>query len=167
MLIDIILIAVCLYVPYLFRYNRNLLSLLFQGQLGESLLLPEISQHSLVFLFWGILIILFFRMYNIYTTERTISYLEEAIMAGKGIIMALLPAAAAVFFLQIKIFSREVFIFQTSLLFITLIGWRVLKRYLVRRRVARGFNNQHVLIVGAGKVGKRLAAEIAQNRYLG
>ena len=167
LIIDLILIALCLYLPYVFKYNPDAIQQLSIRRSLDALWLPDLGQHSLVFLFWGVLIILLFRMYNLYTTDRTISYLDESILAGKALILALLPAAAAVFFLQIKIFSREVFIIQTATLFITLIGWRVLKRHLVRRRVARGFNNQHVLIIGAGKVGQALAREIAGHRYLG
>lgn len=167
LVVDLILIALCLYLPYVFKYNPDAIQQFSIRRSLDALWLPDLGQHSLVFLFWGALILILLRMYNLYTTDRTISYLDESIMAGKALLLALLPAAAAVFFLQIKIFSREVFIIQTIFLFITLIGWRVLKRCLVRRRVAQGFNNQHVLIIGAGKVGRAVAREIARNRYLG
>ena len=159
--------VLCLYLPYIFKYNPDLIHRLIISPNPAVLWLPDLGQHSLVFFFWAALILILLRMYNLYTTDRTISYLDESVLTGKALLLALLPAAAAVFFLQIKIFSREVFILQTASLFITLIGWRIFKRYLVRRRVARGFNNQHVLIVGAGKVGLALAGEIARNRYLG
>jgi exopolysaccharide biosynthesis polyprenyl glycosylphosphotransferase len=164
---DLILIVPCLYLPYIFKYNPDAIQQLSIRKSLAALWLPDLGQHSLVFLFWAVLILLLFRMYNLYTTDRTISYLDESILTGKALLLALLPVAAAVFFLQIKIFSREVFVIQAVSLFIALIGWRVLKRFLVRRRVSRGFNNQHVLIIGAGKVGRRLAEEIARNRYLG
>jgi len=167
LIIDLILISFCLYLPYVFKYNPDLIRRLIISPTPKVLWLPDLGQHSLVFLFWGVLLLLLLRLYNLYTTDRTISYLDESVLTGKALVLALLPAAAAVFFLQIKIFSREVFFIQAVSLFITLIGWRVLKRYLVRQRVARGFNNQHVLIVGAGKVGQALAGEITRNRYLG
>jgi len=167
LVIDLILVILCLYLPYILKYNSDIINRLSISLTPEVLWLPDLGQHSLVFLFWAVLILILLRMYNLYTTDRTISYLDESILTGKALLLALLPAAAAVFFLQIKIFSREVFILQTVSLFIALIGWRILKRYLVRRRVARGFNNQHVLIVGAGKVGQALAGEITRNRYLG
>jgi len=167
LIIDLILIVLCLYLPYIFKYNPDAIQQLSIRRSLDALWLPDLGQHSLVFLFWGVLLLLLLRLYNLYTTDRTISYLDESILTGKALLLALLPAAAAVFFLQIKIFSREVFVIQTVSLFIVLIGWRVLKRHLVRRRVSRGFNNQHVLIIGAGKVGNRLAEEIARNRYLG
>jgi len=167
LIIDLLMIVLCLYLPYIFKYNPDAFQQLSIRRSFEALWLPDLGQHSLVFLFWGILLLLLLRMYNLYTTDRTISYLDEAILTGKAIVLALLPAAAAVFFLQIKIFSREVFIIQTSSLFVMLIGWRLSKRYLVRRRVAKGFNNQHVLIIGAGKIGRALAGDIARNQYLG
>ncbi|MDP8214248.1 MAG: sugar transferase [Candidatus Euphemobacter frigidus] len=167
MLIDVILIIGCLYIPYLLKYNHGVFCRLFQTGSKEAIFLPELGYHSLVFLFWGVLILLVFKIYGLYTTDRTIAYLDEAVLIAKALILAILPAAGAVFFFQVKIFSREVFIIQAVSLFIILAGWRTLKRYLVRRRVARGFNNQHVLIIGAGKVGRALAREIARNRYLG
>jgi exopolysaccharide biosynthesis polyprenyl glycosylphosphotransferase len=167
LILDLILISLCLYLPYVFKYNPDAIQQLSIRQSFAALWLPDLGQHSLVFLFWAVILLLLFRVYNLYTTDRTISYLDESILAAKALLLALLPAAAAVFFLQIKIFSREVFFIQSVSLFITLIGWRILKRRLVRRRVVRGFNNQHVLIIGAGEVGRALVREIAKHRYLG
>ncbi|MFH1038798.1 MAG: sugar transferase [PVC group bacterium] len=167
LIIDLILIALCLYPPYVFKYNPDALARISARGTLKVLWLPNLGQHSLIFLFWAVLIVILFRMYNLYATDRTISYLDEALLIVRALFLALLPAAAAVFFLQIKIFSRIVFVIQSSALLISLTFWRMLKRYLVRRRVARGFNNQHVLIIGAGKVGWALAREVAKHPYLG
>ena len=167
LIIDLFLIALCLYLPYILKYNPDALDrVLIRGSL-RVLWLPDLGQHSLIFLFWTVLIVILFRMYNLYATDRTISYLDESILVIKALILALLPAAAAVFFLQLKVFSRIVFFTQAFALLVALISWRIAKRYLVRRRVARGFNNQHVLIVGAGKVGRALAREVSKHPYLG
>jgi len=126
-----------------------------------------LGPYTVVFFIWGVLTVLFLNHYNLYHTVRRYSYLDELILIVKALFWASLSAAGAVFFLQIKIYSRLVFAVSAVLLLITCSLWRMLKRYLVRRRVAKGFNNYHVLIVGAGKVGQALAREIARNRYLG
>lgn len=166
--IDIVCIAVSLYLPYLLRYSNypfiHSLPLYEKWiRLGNWALKP----YTTVFLIWGVLSVLFFHHYQLYRTRRDYSYLDEAALVGKALFWASLSAAGAVFFLQIKIYSRLVFLINALCLFLSCAGWRMLKRSLVRRRVARGFNNQYVLIIGAGQVGQALAREIAQNRYLG
>ncbi len=129
--------------------------------------MPRLEQHLLIFLFWAIVIVLFLFLYGLYETNRELSYLDEAVLVLKALLFSSLPAAAAVFFFQIKIFSRMVFFTTLIALALSLILWRMGKRYLVRRRVVRGFNNRNVLIIGAGNVGQALAREIERNRYLG
>lgn len=166
--IDVFFIALSFYIPYILRYSENpfLRHLAFPEKwvrLSEWALGP----YTVVFFFWGFLCVIFLSHYNLYRTVRGLSYLDETVLVGKAIFLASLSAAGAVFFLQIKIYSRLVFAVNVASLMVTLSCWRILKRYLVRRRVARGFNNLHVLIVGAGKVGRSLARELTRNRYLG
>ncbi len=166
LIIDLILIGILFFLPYLLRYNPDLFSRIFAGDLSDlQLLNPE--QHLLVYSFWAVVIVLFFFLYGLYETKRELSYLDEAILVLKALFFSSLPSAAAVFFFQVKYFSRLVFLQNLLALAVGLILWRMVKRYLVRRRVVRGFNNQNVLIVGAGKVGQALAREIEGNRYLG
>ncbi len=165
--VDIVLIAACLFLPYIFRHNPDAIRQVYIRGTLSALWLPSLSQHCLIFLFWGTVIVLFFFLYGLYETKRELSYLDETLLVLKSLFFSSLPTAAAVFFLQIKIFSRIVFFSNLIALALCLTLWRVWKRFLVRRRVARGFNNQHVLIIGAGQVGQTLAREIARNRYLG
>ncbi len=165
--VDIVLIGLCLFLPYIFRYNPDAVRRLYLRGTWQALWLPDIGQHFLLYLFWTVVIILFFFLHNLYQTRRELSYLDEAGLVLKALFFSSLPAAAAVFFLQIKEFSRLVFLANIVGLAVALVFWRLWKRHLVRRRVAKGFNNQHVLIIGAGKVGRALAREIEKNRYLG
>jgi len=166
--IDIICIVISFYLPYLLRYLNNpfIRSLPIYEKwirLGSWALLP----YTAVFVIWGILSVIFLNHYHLYRTVREYSYLDEVILVGKALFWASLSAAGAVFFFQIKIYSRLVFAVNAVFLFLSCSGWRILKRYLIRRRVARGFNNFHVLIIGAGKIGSALGRQIAANPYLG
>lgn len=165
--IDLVLIGLCLLLPYAFRHNPDALGRVWSTGNLNSLWLPDLNQHLLIFIFWAMVIVLFFFLFELYETKRDISYLDEAFLVLKALFFSSLPTAAAVFFLQVKIFSRLAFLQNVVALVLVLSLWRMGKRYLVRRRVVRGFNNQHVLIVGAGRVGQTLAREIASNRYLG
>ncbi len=167
LIIDLVLIGFCLALPYILRYNPDALQRIHFTGSAAFLLLPSLDQYSLIYLFWAILVVLFFFLFDLYETKRELSYLDEVSLVLKAVFFSSLPIAAAVFFLQVKIFSRLVFLHNLLGLAFCLSLWRMGKRYLVRRRVARGFNNRHVLIVGAGKVGGALAREIARERYLG
>ncbi len=166
--IDVFCILFSLFIPYLLRYYHNpyldsLPIIEKWSRLSQWALVP----YTVIFLVWGALCLLLFSHYRLYQTTREISYIDELLLVGKAVLLSALATAGAVFFLQIRIYSRLVFAVNAGLLFLTCSSWRVIKRYLVRRRVARGFNNQHVLIVGAGRVGQALAQEIERNRYLG
>ncbi|MDP8235286.1 MAG: sugar transferase [Candidatus Erginobacter occultus] len=167
LIIDLVLIAGCLFLPYVLRYNPGAIGRFLTTGSLTFLWLPSLDQYSVIYLFWAILIFLIFFPFGLYETRREISYLDEAILVLKALFFSSLPIAGAVFFLQVKIFSRLVFFQNLGGLALSLILWRILKRYLVRHRVARGFNNRHVLIVGAGKVGRAVAQEIARERFLG
>ncbi|MCK4248650.1 MAG: sugar transferase, partial [Candidatus Omnitrophica bacterium] len=78
-----------------------------------------------------------------------------------------LPVIVTVFFLKIAVFSRLVFGQAMVLMFLSLCSWRIIKRCMVRRLVAQGYRNLNVLIIGAGRVGRSLAGEIKNTRYLG
>ena len=166
--IDVFFIVFSFYVPYILRYSKNpFLQHLAFPEKWVRLSQWALGPYTIVFLFWGVLCVIFLSHYNLYRTLRGLSYLDETVLVGKAIFLASLSAAGAVFFLQIKIYSRLVFAVNVVSLTVTLSLWRMVKRYLVRRRVARGFNNLHVLIIGAGKVGESLARELERNRYLG
>ena len=167
-ILDVFCFVFSFYLPYLLRYSSNpfLRSLPVYEKwlrLSNWALLP----YTAVFLVWGVLSVFFLNHYNLYRTVREYSYLDELILVIKALFWSSLSAAGAVFFFQIKIYSRLVFAVSAALLLLTCFSWRMLKRFLVRRRVAKGFNNYNVLIVGAGRGGRALSREIARHRYLG
>ncbi len=167
LLIDLVLIGLSFLLPYLYRFNPGALVTIYTTGSLSSLWIPHPEQYLVIFIFWAILIVLLFFHYGLYETRRELTYLDEAVLVLKALFYATLPAAGAVFFLQVKIFSRLVFAQNVLALVLCLTLWRMGKRCLVRRRVARGFNNRNVLILGAGKVGQALAREIAGQPYLG
>ncbi len=153
LLIDILLISFTFYISYVIQ---NLNSRI-----------PSLKSYTLICLFWGVITILFLNIHNLYRTERELSIPKEILLAWKAIIFSSLLVASIVFLLKVIIFSRLIFGINFILLCITLAGWRVVKRLMLRYLISRGYNNFNTLIIGAGRLGKELADEINRNRYLG
>jgi exopolysaccharide biosynthesis polyprenyl glycosylphosphotransferase len=168
--VDVVCLLLAFYLPYLVRYNADRIGVLLSypaGRLLANLWLPSLVSYTTVYLFWGMLALLLLQHYNLFSTGRELSYLDEAILVLKVAFFSCLPAASAVFFLQLKFYSRLVFALNALALFALLGSWRAVKRRLVRARVARGRDNLRVLIAGAGKVGAAVAGEMARLPYFG
>ena len=168
--VDLLCLLAAFYLPYLIRYNAERISTLLSypwGRIPANLWLPSLVPYTMVYLFWGMLALLLLQHYNLFSTARDLSYLDEAFLVLRVAFFSCLPAAATVFFFQIKFYSRLVFALNALSLFLLLFSWRAGKRYLVRKRVARGHDNLRVLIAGAGKVGAAVAGEMARLPYLG
>jgi exopolysaccharide biosynthesis polyprenyl glycosylphosphotransferase len=166
--VDIVLIAFSFIIPYLLRFDklsfRDFLTLPF---IWGNLNLPDLSTYLMTFLLWGIISMLLLNNYGLYRTAREVSIPAETWLVFKALFTALVPAAATIFFLKFKFYSRLVFGCGWVLMFLSLSLWRMTKRCIVRRLISHGYNNLNVLIVGAGKVGKALARGIDQYPYLG
>jgi len=166
--VDIVLTAFSFLIPYLLRFNKLSLKDFFMLPfIWRNLDLPYLSTYLMTFLFWGIISILLLNNYGLYTTQRELSIPAETWLILRAVFISLLPAAATIFFLKFKFYSRLVFGFGWVLMFLSLSLWRMVKRCIVRRLISHGYNNLNVLILGAGKVGRALAREIDQHPYLG
>ncbi len=155
--LDIILISFSFYLPYCLRYNRNF----------ASIYLPYFRDYSLLFSIWGLSLIFFLNNNFLYATDRSLTIPKEAWRVIKCVVFSSVLAGLAIFFLNITFFSRVVFGFSSLLLILDLSLWRMIKRILIRYRIAEGYYNINVLIVGAGQAGYALAEEIRNNPYLG
>lgn len=157
LVIDILLITFSFYLPYCLRYNCSIIPVN----------LPYAKDYGLLFSFWGLALVFLLNNQRLYSTDRLLTIPKEIGKILKCVFFASLLAGLAVFFLQLNIISRIVFGASSVLLFLTLSFWRICKRVFVRSRVAKGYNNINVLIVGAGRMGSFLAEEIKNNPYLG
>lgn len=155
--IDIFCIGASFYFSYYFRHNLDFLPVNTAG----------VRPYSLVFLLWGVSLIFFLHNFRLYTTDRSATIPYEGFQVFKAVMYSAIMLSVVIFSLKIEFFSRIIFSAVAACLFISLSGWRALKRIAIRQMIARGYNNFNVLIVGAGKSGKELADEILQNRYLG
>lgn len=155
--IDVILIALCFYIAYALRYGR----ILSPGKL------PYYREVIFLFILWAGALLLLINSRRLYTTDRSWTIPQEAWRVFVCVCFSAIFAGVMIFMLQIKVFSRLVFFNSFMFLFFSLSLWRAVKREFLRYRLAKGFYNYNVLVVGAGKAGRALVKEIETHPYLG
>ena len=104
---------------------------------------------------------------DLYRTARERSAWEESASVVKAVGFATALLVLFIFTSGNKDVSRFVVVCSGAWNAGALAGWRYAKRRYVLRRVERGEGVSRVLIVGAGKLGRALAAWLEENRQLG
>jgi exopolysaccharide biosynthesis polyprenyl glycosylphosphotransferase len=104
---------------------------------------------------------------DLYRTVRAQSAVEESFTVAKAVALATSLLVLFIFTSGNKEVSRLVLACAGVMNVGTLAGWRFAKRSYVSRRAKRGEGASRVLIVGAGKMGRTLAAWLEENRQLG
>jgi Undecaprenyl-phosphate glucose phosphotransferase len=107
---------------------------------------------------WG----LSFRAFNLYRPRRMGSHVAEFFDIAKANTLSVLVLVAFTFFLREPEYSRLVFLY-----FVTLGFSRMAFREGLRFIRKQGFNQRHCVIVGAGKLGQRVARLIAIHSEFG
>ncbi|MCF7907827.1 MAG: sugar transferase [Candidatus Omnitrophica bacterium] len=160
-LTDVFFIVLSFFIPYLLKYGSS--------QISSSLniKLPNFEEYVVIFILWGLFIIITLNRKGFYATDRSLSIPKEAFRVSINILYVSIFVAGLIFFTKYQFFSREIFFSNFVLLCVLLSGWRALKRLVLRKLISQGFKNVNVLIVGAGKIGESIAAEIYKNPYWG
>jgi len=159
-LIDLLLMLVSFFVPYILRYN-------FFGSTPVTFYLPKFTEYCFIFALWAVFIVISFKNKRLYRTDRNLSIPKELQQVVTCIFYAGILLGSVVFFAKYKFFSRPVF-FATSVLLCTFLGgWRIIKRLVIRRLIRGGFHNINILIVGASEVGRIVLEEIKKQPYMG
>jgi exopolysaccharide biosynthesis polyprenyl glycosylphosphotransferase len=133
----------------------------------------DFSQHvwslgypGFLFLYIG-LVVLACMSQDLYGTARERSAWEEAANTVKAVGLATALLVLFIFTSGNKEISRFVVASTGTWNIFALTGWRYAKRHYILRRAERGEGVSRVLIVGAGKLGRALAAWFEQNRRFG
>jgi Undecaprenyl-phosphate glucose phosphotransferase len=112
---------------------------------------------------WG----LSFRAFNLYRPRRMGSHVAEFFDIAKANTLSVLVLVAFTFFLREPEYSRLVFLYFWILNLVTLGFSRMAVREGLRFIRKQGFNQRHCVIVGAGKLGQRVARLIAIHSEFG
>ncbi|MFP4473827.1 MAG: sugar transferase [Candidatus Omnitrophota bacterium] len=159
-LTDLFFIVVSFFVPYIMRYNEQWWHI-------HALDLPYWREHLFVLGLWAFFIVTGFRRSGLYETDRQILIPQEVLRVCLRVFYVSIIISAIIFYSKFKFFSRLVFAETFFMLCVTLSGWRVVKRLILRRLIAEGFHNINVLIIGAGKIGQMIREEIEANPQWG
>ena len=159
--VDLFFLSLSFLSAYLFRYNS------FQNILSGKAGLLNLREYFFIFILWAIFLIISLNKRNLYFTDRGLSIPKEIFRTIISILYTAILMTGVIFFAKYQFFSRQIFLRSFFLLCLLLPGWRVAKRLLVRKLISRGYRNTNVLIVGVGKVGKLVWAEIQRRPYLG
>jgi len=152
--------TICFYVPYLIRWNT------LKG-IFTKINLPNFTEYSFIFILWGIFVVIAFKGKKRYRTDRSLTITKELLQVGTSIFYTTVIVGSVIFFTKYKFFSRFVFLGNCVLLFTFLGGWRIIKRLILRKLIAKGFHSINILIIGANRVGKIILEEIKKRPYLG
>ncbi|HLF18591.1 MAG TPA: sugar transferase [Candidatus Omnitrophota bacterium] len=130
--------------------------------------LLESNSFRAVFAAWIAVTLLFLvSRPSLYQTRREMLEGFEIARLIRSILLASLVIIVALYFWRLQEFPRSILFIGTGLNICFLSLWRIIKRWFVEYLVSQGYNNTNVLIVGGGKVGRSLAAEINKRQGLG
>lgn len=157
--IDIVLFLFCSYSAYLFCYSFHDGSFHLQ--------FPWLIEYSIIFALQLTIMIALFRQRRLYNTDRQLNYSDDVFSVLSGLLVTALLSAVIIYLSKLGFFSRLIFGIEFVSLFFLLSGWRVAKRYFLRRLIARGFRNLNMLLAGFDGTAASLVNHYLGNRQLG
>jgi len=116
---------------------------------------------------FAVFLILLLKAANLYSVPQFRSPLHECGTIALAILVSLFLLSLIKLVAASEVFSKGATSFVVVLSFVTLSGWRVLRRKVILLRMGQRPPFRNVLIVGAGRIGKRLARVLEQHRNLG
>ena len=168
--IDIVLVACNSVIASAIRYDSwfGLGSLLRTVRSEGLWAISQPTKFYLSFLLLYVgLIVICCQGQQLYRTIRTRNSTDESLAVAKAVGWATLLLTAFVYLSGAKSVSRLIVISSGILNVVALSSWRLLRRHIVRQRVINGIGARNVLVIGAGRVGRALAAFFVKNPQLG
>jgi exopolysaccharide biosynthesis polyprenyl glycosylphosphotransferase len=154
-IIDALLINAAIFLAWYIRYELEL-----TPPLGEGFVYQPYSAYLPLAAALTFLSILIFRFEGLYALTRGQSYLDEIYTLINGATTAILILMAFTFFLRPLVYSRSMYVYSALLIVLFLVIERGIARQIWARLRQRGIGVDHVLIVGAGEVGRALMRNI-------
>ena len=156
--LDFVLIALSLAVATHMRPFLN--DLPYAAEISEPTLIP-----NLLYLVFPVVWMLILMLLNVYDGRRNLRVVDELFGLTLGSILASVSLAGTLY-LSFREISRLLFLVFVVLAYVSLTFWRILAR--ISFRLGHKPESQlHVLIVGAGPVGRLLQEQIVKNPQLG
>lgn len=159
MVFDVLLVGVSFYISVYFR--PVLSSLPFAAEIKEPLQVPWLLYPLFSFIWVGILLLL-----SVYDGRRNLRLVDELTALSIGSMIAGVSMAGTLY-LSYRNISRFLFLVFVVLGYVLLMVWRLVARLIFQLTKEYNPSLRHVLIVGAGPVGRRLREQINLNPWLG
>jgi Undecaprenyl-phosphate glucose phosphotransferase len=156
---DLLLISGCWLVAYFFRFSAPL----FPVTKGIPPIEPYLWLLFPIILVWGIC----FVSLNLYRPRRMGSHLAEFIDLAKANTLCILILVALTFFSKTFEFSRLVIVYFWVLNLVVLGFSRMVFREILRLLRRLGYNQRHVVVIGAGALGQRVVEMLQTHPELG
>jgi Undecaprenyl-phosphate glucose phosphotransferase len=157
--IDMCVIAFALFSAWYIRFQTNLLGVGVDnwGQIEYfTSLLFILIVYSILNYFFGL-----------YRPQRTDSITSEAKQILKINIIGLLVLITTLYIIKVDDYSRYLLAMFAILSTTFMILERFLFRSSLRYMRGKGFNVQHILVIGAGDLGEKFAKKIKKHYYIG
>lgn len=159
-ILDLVLISTAWVLAYWIRFKSNLIPVNNATPPFEIYL----YQLPVIILIWAVI----FNAFNLYRPRRISTRLSEVWDVVKACTLAALVLVGVNFLLkQNEEYSRLVFLLFWGLSIVLITGNRWATRAVLRYFRSRGYNQRYALIIGAGSLGKDLAAKLRRHPELG
>lgn len=161
MLIDIPLINLAFALAYLVRYELQWFKAVEEAY--------YISYDAYLPLTAGLTVILLviFKLEGAYEQSQTKGWLDDVYIVLNGTTTGIMVMVFITFFLQPLYYSRLIFIYAAVLIIVILSLARLVRTVIVDTLRQRGIGVHHVLIVGAGEIGRLVMANLVAQPILG
>jgi Undecaprenyl-phosphate glucose phosphotransferase len=156
---DLLLISGCWLAAYFFRFSASL----FPVTKGIPPIEPYLWLLFPIILVWGIC----FVSLNLYRPRRMGSHFAEFIDLAKANMLCILILVALTFFSKTFEFSRLVIVYFWVLNLVVLGFSRMVFREILRLLRRLGYNQRHVVVIGAGALGQRVVQMLQTHPELG
>lgn len=165
--IDVICILISTSLVFTIRFGSDLYNMgLLEGGWTSITGYKYFPHYTGFLLLYIALIVLLFKNYELYHTRLGRAWLDEAILVFKGISIATLMIMVVMYLSKQQI-SRFVVLSSWGLNILAVVGWRYAKYKVIEKRIKHGDGLRRVLIVGAGRVGRKLARTLEENYLWG
>ncbi len=159
LLTDITLLSLSWVTSYYLRFYSNLVPV-YKGIPSFSLYL---SLLILIIPIW----VFVFKGFGLYEPKRTSPWVKEVFDLVRACTLSILVLISITFLVRQYQFSRGVFIYFWVINIFVFVLSRAMFREVLRYLRRKGFNLRHVLVIGAGDLGQKLADRIKSHPELG
>ncbi len=158
-IIDMTIITFSLILAWFIRFDTDLLGF------GQSAL--GFTHYLLPIIFILPMYLFFYYIFGLYRPQRTESIFAETINIIKVNFIGILALITALFVLELTEYSR--YLLAMFAIFSTLfsITERIVLRKSLRYIRSKGHNIKHILMIGAGELGKKVAIKLNHVEYMG